>query len=126
MTELKADLNAYLASTDPAAVKTRTLADLIAFDKATPRETRACSARRCSRQARGTKGLDDPAYSRPAPTPALMAAREGIDKLLADNKLDALIAPTTGPAWRIDIGERRPCARRARDHACRPSPAIRT
>ncbi|MFX8786061.1 hypothetical protein ABTM90_19775, partial [Acinetobacter baumannii] len=34
MTELKADLNAYLASTDPAKVPSRTLADLIAFDTA--------------------------------------------------------------------------------------------
>ncbi|PMX56158.1 amidase, partial [Pseudomonas sp. FW305-33] len=32
-TELKADLNAYLATT-PAAVKTRTLADVIAFNAA--------------------------------------------------------------------------------------------
>jgi amidase len=32
-----------------------------------------------------------------------LAGAEGIDKLLADHKLDALIAPTTGPAWTIDV-----------------------
>ena len=38
LTEQKASLNAYLASTPPA-VTTRTLADVIAFDKANARET---------------------------------------------------------------------------------------
>jgi amidase len=37
LTELKADSSAYLATT-PAAVGTRTLADVIVFDRATPRE----------------------------------------------------------------------------------------
>ena len=39
LTELKHDLNAYLASTDPQQVPTRTLADVIAFNAAEPRET---------------------------------------------------------------------------------------
>jgi len=38
LTEFKADLNAYLATT-PAAVRTRTLAEVIAFNRETPRET---------------------------------------------------------------------------------------
>ena len=45
LTELKHDLNAYLASTDPAQVRTRTLADVIAFNAAEPRETRASVSR---------------------------------------------------------------------------------
>jgi amidase len=28
---------------------------------------------------------------------------EGIDKMLKDNKLDALIAPTGSPAWKTDL-----------------------
>jgi amidase len=32
-----------------------------------------------------------------------LAGPEGIDKLLADNKVVALIAPTEGPAWPIDL-----------------------
>ena len=43
--ELKHDLNAYLASTDPAQVRTRSLADVIAFNAAEPRETRASVSR---------------------------------------------------------------------------------
>jgi amidase len=49
MYELKADLNAYLASTDPQQVPTRTLADLIAFNSNPVEETalfgRSCSVR---------------------------------------------------------------------------------
>ena len=31
------------------------------------------------------------------------ARAEGIDKVMNENKLDALVAPTTGPAWLIDF-----------------------
>ena len=31
------------------------------------------------------------------------SAEDGIDRLLTDNKLDALVAPTRGPAWTIDL-----------------------
>ena len=32
-----------------------------------------------------------------------MAGVEGIDRMLSDGKLDALVAPTTGPAWVVDV-----------------------
>jgi len=101
LTELKVDLNAYLATTNPAQVKTRTLADLIAFDRVTPREL-SIFDQDLFEQAEKTKGLDDPDYKKARATSLRIAGPEGIDKLLADNKLDALIAPTTGPAWRSD------------------------
>jgi amidase len=101
MTELKATLNAYLASTPPA-VKTRTLADLIAFDQATPRET-ALFGDELFEAAEATKGLDDPAYLHARDEARRLAGPEGIDKLLLDHRLDALIAPTTAPAFRIDV-----------------------
>jgi amidase len=101
LTELKAGLNAYLASTPPA-VKTRTLADVIAFDQATPRET-ALFGDDGFEGAQATKGLDDPAYLKAKAEAKRLAGPEGIDELLADNQLDALIAPTTAPPWRIDV-----------------------
>jgi len=100
MTELKATLNAYLAAT-PAAVKTRTLADLIAFDRAHARET-ALFGDESFEAAQATQGLGDPAYVAAKAEAKHLAGPEGIDRLLADNRLDALIAPTTGPAFRID------------------------
>jgi amidase len=110
-TELKADLNAYLAST-PAIVKARTLADLIAFNAATPREL-ALFGQDTFELAEQAKGLDDPAYIAARAEAQREAGPEGIDKLLADNHLDALIAPSYGPAARIDLTGSRPIGGRA-------------
>ena len=100
-TELKADLNAYLAST-PQAVKTRTLADVIAFNAATPRET-VLFGQDIFEQAQQAKGLDDPAYLAARADGQRQAGPEGIDKLITDNHLDALIAPSYGPSGKIDL-----------------------
>ena len=101
MTELKADLNAYLATTPPT-VKTRTLAEVIAFNKATPREL-ALFDQDLFEQAQRTKGLTTAAYRKARATSLRLAGAEGIDKLMTDNKLDALIAPGDGPGSRIDV-----------------------
>ena len=101
MSELKADLNAYLATTPPQ-VKTRTLADLIAFNRANPRET-VLFGQELFEKAQATKGLDDLAYLNARASSLRAAGAEGIDKLLADNRLDALIAPSYGAAYRIDV-----------------------
>ncbi len=101
LTELKADLNAYLATT-PAAVKMRTLADIIAFNRAEPREL-ALFDQDLFERAEATRGLADPAYVKARADSLRQVGAEGIDRLLALHKLDALIAPTTGPAWRTDV-----------------------
>jgi amidase len=101
LTELKADLNTYLAGS-PAPIKTRTLADVIAFDKASPREL-GLFDQDIFELAQATKGLNDPAYRRARALAKRLAAAEGIDTLIVDNKLDALIAPGDGPASRIDV-----------------------
>jgi amidase len=101
LTELKVDLNAYLAST-PARVKTRTLADVIAFNLADPREL-TLFGQDTFEQAQATKGLKDPAYVRARAASLRAAGVDGIDKLIDANKLDALVAPSDGPAWRTDV-----------------------
>jgi len=100
-TEFRADLNAYLAAA-PAGVKSRSLADLIAFDDAHPAET-ALFGQEIFLKAEQTKGLDDPAYRAALAEEKRLAGPAGIDKLLADNHLDALVGPTTGAAWRFDL-----------------------
>ncbi|MBE7219653.1 MAG: amidase, partial [Caulobacteraceae bacterium] len=100
-TELKAGLNGYLATTDPAKVKTRTLAEVIAFDRATPRET-ALFGQELFEKAQATGGLADPAYIK-AQAENRRFAQGAINRLLAERRLDALIAPTTTPAWRTDV-----------------------
>jgi amidase len=101
LSELKADLNAYLATTPPQ-VTTRTLAELIAFNRETPREI-CLFGQELFEQAEATPGLSDPAYLGARAFCVRTAGVEGIDKLLADHRLDALIAPSFGPAPRIDI-----------------------
>jgi amidase len=101
LTELKADMNAYLAST-PAAVKSRTLAEVMAFNQGHPREF-LLFGQELFAQAEATKGLDDLAYLKARADSLRQAGAEGIDKLIADNRLDALIAPSYGPAYRIDV-----------------------
>jgi amidase len=100
-TELKADLNAYLATTPPA-VKTRSLADVIAFNKGAPREL-VLFGQETFEKAEATKGLDDPDYLKARAESVQAAGADGIDKLVAENHLDALIAPTYSPASRIDV-----------------------
>lgn len=101
LTEFKAGINAYL-STAPAAVKSRTLADLIAFNRAEPREL-AWFGQDLFEQSEATKGLDDPAYLDALRRARAAAGEQGIDRLLREHRVAALVAPTTGPAWMIDL-----------------------
>jgi amidase len=101
VTDFKGDLNAYLAST-PSTVRTRTLEALIAFDRADSREL-GLFGQDTFVMANATKGTTDPAYRSALRTCGRLARSEGIDRLLTRYKLDALIAPSYGPASRIDV-----------------------
>ncbi len=100
LTEFKAGLNAYLATTPPA-VRTRTLADVIAFNKANPREL-ALFGQDLFEKAEATKGLDDAGYRKARDAGIAYAGANGIDRLLKTHKLDALVGPTVSAAWPID------------------------
>lgn len=101
LTELKHDLNLYLASTDPQQVRTRTLADVIAFNAAEPRET-ALFGQDLFERAEATGGLEDPAYVEARAQSLQAAGPDGIDKMMADHRVVVLIAPTTSRAWSND------------------------
>lgn len=100
MTEFKTGLNAYLATTPPT-VKTRTLADVIAFNRANEAREMPFFGQEAFITADATKGLDDPGYRK-----ALATSRDGaqatLTRLLTDNKVAMLVAPTYGPAWLTD------------------------
>ena len=101
MYELKADLNAYLASTDPEQVKTRTLADVIAFNAATPAEM-VLFGQELFEMAEAKGDLTTPEYIEARATSSRLAGPEGIEALMAENTVIALIAPTTSRAWTND------------------------
>jgi amidase len=98
--EFRAGIEAYLAAA-PAAVTTRSLEDLIAFNARTPAETPFFGQDTFEAAAKAPP-LDDPAYLAARDLVVRLAGPEGLGRLLADNRLDALIAPSTAPAWRID------------------------
>jgi amidase len=101
LAELKADLNAYLATTPPA-VRTRTLADVIAFNKDHAGEELALFGQDIFEAAEKTKGLGDPAYKKAREASLRMAGPEGIDRMLKEHRVVALISPTVAAAWLID------------------------
>lgn len=100
-TELKVDLNAYLATT-PATVKSRTLADLITFNTTHADRELALFGQETFVKAEATKGLADLAYVAARATSRRIAGPDGIDAMIAKDHLDALVSPTMPPAWKID------------------------
>lgn len=111
LTELKADMNAYLASLPPT-VETRTLADLIEFNRAHADVEMPLFDQDFFVMAEATKGLEDPDYKAARETSLRLAGIEGIDRLLAENDVVALVGPTMPPAWLIDpvLGDQYPGA----------------
>ena len=102
LVEFKASLDAYLAST-PTSVASRRLADVIAFNESHRDRELGLFGQDLMLKAEATKGLTDPAYIAALTTAKRLAGPEGLDRLLATNHLAALVAPTGGPAWVIDV-----------------------
>ena len=98
--ELKVDLAAYLATRVPGGP--RTLDDLIAFNKKNADVELQWFGQELFERAAATEGLSSPIYVAARLT-ALRAGRDGIDNLLRDNQLDALVTPSYSPAWAIDL-----------------------
>ncbi|RZF63166.1 amidase [Sphingomonas populi] len=100
-TELKADLDAYLATTPPA-VKTRTLADVIAFNEANAGAEMPFFAQETFLAAAKTEGLADPEYLGALAKSRRLAGKEGIDAMLAQANATLIVAPTYGLPWLSD------------------------
>ena len=100
--EFKTDIAAYLATLGPGA-RPRTLDDLIRFNEENrEREMPWFGQERFIASA--AKGpLTDPAYVKALETSRRLARGEGIDAALERDRLDAIVAPTGGPAWTIDL-----------------------
>jgi amidase len=101
LTELKADMAKYLTSS-PAPIPVRSLADIIRFDVAHERQEMALFGHETFEKAEKTKGLSDPAYLKARRTSFMAAGPNGIDRLLKQYRLVALVGPTMPPAWKID------------------------
>jgi len=99
--ELKADLPKYLAAFAPNA-PVKTLADVIAFNRRHHERELAWFGQELFEKADALGGLDSKEYLDALAECRKGARDDGIDRVLKANRLDALVAPTGGPAWLID------------------------
>ena len=102
LTEFKAGLDAYLATTSEA-VHARSLAAVIAFNAAHPARELGLFGQDLMQKAQATTGLADPQYRDALARASQLARAGGLDRLLSQDRLDALVAPTNGPAWVVDL-----------------------
>jgi amidase len=101
LVEFKHDLNAYLAARP--GQHPRTLAELIAFNTAHASTELQFFGQEIFEAAETTSGdLTDPAYLVQRRTATTLAQR-AIDDTLAGLDLDAIVAPTNGPAWKTRL-----------------------
>jgi len=97
--EFKDGLNQYLAKADS---KVKSLADVIAFNKQNEATAMPFFKQEILEQAQAKKGLDEKEYM-DAVAKTTGTTRTAIDKIISDNKLDAIVAPTNGFAVCIDL-----------------------
>src|SRR5262245_22071340 len=101
LTELKADLNAYLAQLGPrAAVKT--LKDVVEFNERNKQKEMPYFGQDLFIKAEAKGPLTEKAYQEALSKNRRLTREEGIDAVMDKFQLDALIAPTAGPAWPSD------------------------
>ena len=100
--EFKAGINEYLGALG-AGSKMHTLGDLIAFNEANKNKEMPYFGQELFEQAQKRGTLSDPKYRKALAKSQLNTRAKGIDAIMAAHKLDALVAPTNGPAWLIDL-----------------------
>lgn len=100
--ELKADLNAYLARLGPSA-PVRTLKDAIDFNDRNREKEMPYFGQDTFLKAQAKGPLTDKEYVEALEKCGQLARKEGIDAVMDKLKLDALVAPTGGPAWLTDL-----------------------
>jgi amidase len=102
MYELKADLNAYLARLGPSA-PLRTLKGIIEFNDHNRQKEMPYFGQDLFVKAEGKGPLTEKAYLDALAKNHQLARTEGIDAIMDKHHLDALVAPTGGPAWLTDL-----------------------
>ncbi len=99
--EFKADLNRYLAGL--AKSKVRSLKDVIEFNKKHASKELKYFGQDLFLKAQETTGLKSKKYLKALRQTKLLSRQRGIDFVMRKHRLDALVTPTTSPAWTIDL-----------------------
>jgi amidase len=100
--ELKADLNAYLAALGPGA-PVHSLQEIIDFNERNHDKEMPFFGQDLFVKAEAKGPLTDKPYLDALEKNHRLTRSEGIDAVMETNHLDALIAPTGGPAWLTDL-----------------------
>lgn len=100
--EFKADLNKYLAGLPPGD-HPRTLKALIEFNEKNREREMPYFGQELFIKAEAKGPLTDAAYLKALRTSKTLSKAGGIDAVMIKHKLDAIVAPTGGPAWTTDL-----------------------
>lgn len=98
--EFKADLNKYLAG---ANAKVKTMADVIKFNEENKERVLQYFGQERMLKAQESGGLRDKKYRDALAKNLLLTRKNGIDAAVKKYKLDALIVPSGGPSWMVDM-----------------------
>lgn len=100
--EFKADLNAYLAGLGPEA-PVHSLEEVIRFNEEHRAEEMPYFGQEILLAAQEKGPLTEQEYLEALATNHRLSRTEGIDAVMQEYQLDALVAPSGGPAWTIDL-----------------------
>jgi amidase len=100
--EFKTDLNSYLAALGPSA-PVHTLRDIIAFNERNGAREMPYFGQDLFIKAEAKGPLTRKEYLDALEKNQRLTRNEGIDAVMEKLRLDALVAPTGGPAWVIDL-----------------------
>ena len=98
--EFKADLEAYLSKL--GGTGPRTMKALIEWNQAHAAEEMPLFGQELFIDAEKKGPLTTPAYRKARDACVRLSREEGIDATMSKHRLDAIVAPTRGPAWLID------------------------
>ncbi len=100
--EFKAGVNAYLADRG-STVSVHTMDDVIAFNRANASAEMPYFGQEQMERAQSMGSLDDAKYRDAVATCRRLSRDEGLDAIMAQHSLDAIVAPSNGPSWPTDL-----------------------
>ena len=100
--EFKADLNKYLKPL-PAHVPVHSMQDVIHFNEENKERVMPYFGQEHLITAQGKLSLRDKKYRAALARNRRLSRKEGIDAAVRKYKLDAIVVPSGGPAWMIDL-----------------------
>jgi amidase len=100
--EFKPDLERYLATRPPGA-RARTLDALIAYNRAHADAEMPYFKQEIFEMSAKKGPLTSPGYRKALAQCRTLSRTQGLDATFAKHRVDAIVAPTSGPPWLIDL-----------------------